>query len=252
MARRAAREDGPRQSAQPPAVRALRRPAAARRNLARPRDPPDDPLRRRAHRKPRLEDERRDSRAPARLDRVLRADDRHGHARTTRSRDRRPRPLPRRRADREGAARREPGRRARRHEQPELMLRVALPDVNAAEGSVTDDQTKLVGRDDKVISTHGAGSLALSINPDGDQRFNPLKLTAGHWPRGPDEIAVSTNVASNKSYEVGDTIGAQKNGPVQQFRIAGIVTLPGVSIGSATLAVVDLPPLHKPPSREGQ
>src|SRR5205814_9839244 len=89
-------------------------------------DPPDDPLRRRAHRKPRLEDERRDPRAPARLDRVLRADDRHGHARTTRSRDRRPRPLPRRRADREGAARREPGRRARRHEQPELMLRVAL------------------------------------------------------------------------------------------------------------------------------
>src|SRR5436305_13884112 len=335
MARRAAREDGARKSAQPPASGALRRPAAARRNLARPRDPPDDPLRRRAHRKPRLEDERRDPRAPARLDRVVRADDRHGHARTTRSRDRRPRPLPRRRADREGAARREPGRRARRHEQPELMLPVALkglagrklrafltalaiilgvamisgtyvltdtinnaftsiftqtyknadavisgktaftndngngvqtpgfsqnllakvqtlPDVNAAEGSVTDEQTKLVGRDNKVISTHGAGRLARSIHPDADPRFNPLELTAGHWPRGPDEIAVSTNVASNKHYEVGDTIGAQKNGPVQKFRFAGIVALPGVSIGSATLAVFDLPTLQKLLGREGQ
>ncbi len=134
-----------------------------------------------------------------------------------------------------------------------LLAKVqGLPDVKAAEGSVTDDQTKLVGRDNKVISTHGAGSLALSINPDGDQRFNPLKLTAGHWPRGPDEIAVSTNVASNKHYEVGDTIGAQKNGPVQKFRIAGIVTLPGVSIGSATLAVFDLPTLQKLLGREGQ
>ena len=134
-----------------------------------------------------------------------------------------------------------------------LLAKVqTLPDVNAAEGSVTDDQTKLVGRDNKVISTHGAGSLALSINPDGDQRFNPLKLTAGHWPRGPGEIAVSTNVASNKHYEVGDTIGVQKNGPVQKFRIAGIVTLPGVSIGSATLAVFDLPTLQKLLGREGQ
>ncbi len=55
----------------------------------------------------------------------------------------------------------------------------ALPDVSAAAGSVTDDQTKLVGRNGKVVSTHGAPSLAFSVNPTGDQRFNPLKLTDG-------------------------------------------------------------------------
>jgi putative ABC transport system permease protein len=128
----------------------------------------------------------------------------------------------------------------------------ALPDVNAAEGSVTDDETKLIGRDDKVISTHGAGSLALSVNPTGDQRFNPLKLTDGQWPSGPNEIAISTNVASGNNYKVGDTIGAAKNGPVQHFRIAGIVTLPGVSIGSASLAVFDLPTLQKLLGRNGE
>jgi putative ABC transport system permease protein len=128
----------------------------------------------------------------------------------------------------------------------------ALPDVNAAEGSVTDDQTKLVGRNNKVISTHGAGSLAFSVDPDGDQRFNPLKLTSGTWPSGPDEIAISTGVASSSHYKVGDTIGVAKNGPVQHFRIAGIVTLPGVSIGSASLAVFDLPTLQKLLGREGQ
>jgi putative ABC transport system permease protein len=128
----------------------------------------------------------------------------------------------------------------------------ALPDVDAAEGSVTDQQTKLVGRDGKVISTHGAGALALSVNPTGDQRFNPLKLNAGNWPAGPDEIAISSNVASSNGYKVGDTIGVAKNGPTQQFRIAGIVSLPGVSIGSATVSVFDLPTLQRLLGRPGQ
>jgi len=135
----------------------------------------------------------------------------------------------------------------------DLLTKVqALPDVNAAEGSVTDNETQLVGRDGKVLSTHGAGSLALSVNPNGDQRFNPLKLTAGHWPSGPHEIAISTNVASGSGYKIGDTIGVAKNGPVQQFRVAGIVTLPGVSIGSASLAVFDLPTLQKLLGRKGE
>ncbi len=128
----------------------------------------------------------------------------------------------------------------------------ALPDVNAAEGSVTDAETKLVGRNGKVVSTHGAPSLAFSVNPSGDQRFNPLKLTAGHWPSGQDEIAIDTNVASSKHYAVGDRIGVERNGPVRQFRIAGIVKLPGVSIGSATISVFDLPTLQTLLGRVGK
>jgi putative ABC transport system permease protein len=134
-----------------------------------------------------------------------------------------------------------------------LLGRVkALPDVKAAEGSVTDAQTKLVGRNGKVVSTHGAPSLAFSVNPNGDQRFNPLQLVAGTWPSGPDEIAIDSNVASSKHYKVGDTIGVERNGPVQKFRIAGIVKLPGVSIGSATLSVFDLPTLQTLLGRVGK
>jgi putative ABC transport system permease protein len=134
-----------------------------------------------------------------------------------------------------------------------LLAKVqALPDVKAAEGSVTDDRTQLVGRNGKVVSTHGSPSLAFSVNPKGDQRFNPLTLVQGHWPSGADEIAIDTSVASSKHYEVGDTIGVERNGPVRKFRIAGIVKLPGVSIGSATLAVFDLPTLQKLLGREGK
>jgi putative ABC transport system permease protein len=128
----------------------------------------------------------------------------------------------------------------------------ALSDVKAAEGSVNDDRTQLVGTDGKVITTHGAPSLASSVDPTGDQRFNPLKLTQGRWPNGPDEIAIDTRVASHEHYSLGDTIGVEKRGPVQKFRVVGVVELPGVSIGSATIAVFDLPTAQKLLSRNGK
>ena len=57
-----------------------------------------------------------------------------------------------------------------------LLARVRhLPGVLEAEGGI-DDQAQLVGRNGKVIASGGPG-LAFSVNPAGDQRFNPLELT---------------------------------------------------------------------------
>src|SRR6266516_4490117 len=115
----------------------------------------------------------------------------------------------------------------------------ALPDVNAAAGSVNDSQTKLVGRDGKTISNGGAPNLAFSVEPHGDQKFNPLVLKAGGWPSGPNEIAIDSHSASSQGRNVGDTVGVEARGPIQRFRIAGIVAFPGISIGGATIAVFD-------------
>jgi putative ABC transport system permease protein len=128
----------------------------------------------------------------------------------------------------------------------------ALPDVNAAAGSLTDDKTKLVGRDGKIVATGGAPNLAFSVDPHGDQRFNPLEVTAGNWPQGPNEVAIDSGTASKKHYAVGDTIGIQSRGPVQQFLVAGIVKLPGVSIGGATMSVFDIPTAQKLFHRAGR
>jgi putative ABC transport system permease protein len=121
-----------------------------------------------------------------------------------------------------------------------LLLKVqALPDVQAAAGAVTDDQTKLVGRNGKVIGSGGAPNLGFSVDPD-DTRFNPMQLVSGTWPRGSNQVAIDSGSASSKHYAVGDTIGVEGKGPVQDFQIAGIVKLPGVAIGGATIAVFDL------------
>ena len=117
----------------------------------------------------------------------------------------------------------------------------ALPGVAVAEGGI-EDQAKLVGRDNKVVSNGGAPNLAFSVNPSGDQRFNPLVLTEGHWPSGPNEIAIDAKTASSKHFNVGDSIGVLARGPVQKFRIAGLVRFGSVSsLGGSTLAIFDVP-----------
>ena len=84
--------------AHPQALRALRRPAAARGDRPRARLAPDDPVRRRADRQPRLHDQRRDPRADAGFRRQPWPDDADGHPRRERRGDRRPHPVPGRRA----------------------------------------------------------------------------------------------------------------------------------------------------------
>ena len=120
-----------------------------------------------------------------------------------------------------------------------------LPDVAAAKGGVSD-QAQLVGRDGKVISNGFSSGLAFSVDPNGTQQFNPLVLTSGTWPRGPHQIAIDKATADKKHYTIGQTIGAIARGPVQQYKITGLVKLADVSsIGGATMAIFDLPTAQK-------
>ena len=76
-----------------------------------------------------------------------------------------------------------------------LLARVRnLPGVSEAEGGI-QDQAELVDHNGKVISHGGAPNLAFSVNPQGNQRFNPLVLVDGHWPTGSNEIAIDTKTA---------------------------------------------------------
>ena len=62
---------------------------------------------------------------------------------------------------------------------------------------------QLVGRNGKVISTGGAPGLGFSVHPHGNQRFNPLKLVAGHWPEGDREVAIDANTAEQERLQGG-------------------------------------------------
>jgi putative ABC transport system permease protein len=127
-----------------------------------------------------------------------------------------------------------------------------LPDVAAAAGTVSDE-AKLVDRSGKVISTKGGASLAASVDPKNDARFNPLELTSGRWPVGSGQIAIDQRTSEKKHYRLGDTIGVASDQGVQDFEITGIATFASSSsIGASTIAIFDVPTAQNLFHKEGK
>ena len=125
-----------------------------------------------------------------------------------------------------------------------------LPDVADAEGSV-DAQTQLIGDDGKAIVYGGSPNIGFSI-ARGDSPFNPLTLVEGAWPRA-SEVVIDEATADKEGFEIGDLVGVQAEGPVQQVRISGFAKFGSVStIGGATLAGFDLPTAQRLFGKEGK
>ena len=126
----------------------------------------------------------------------------------------------------------------------------ALPAVAAAEGSVDSDATQLIGDDGKAVVYGGAPNLGFSIaNPSSP--FNPLTLVDGNWP-GPNEVVVDRETAAKEDFEVGELIGVQVEGPVQELAVSGIIQFSsGLTIGGATLAGFDLATAQRLMEKDG-
>jgi putative ABC transport system permease protein len=126
----------------------------------------------------------------------------------------------------------------------------SVRDVAEAEGSV-DGDAQFIGDDGKAIVYGGAPNLGFSI-ANGDSRFNPLQLVEGSWP-GNGQVVVDASTADKEDFQVGDTVGIQGAGRVQELDISGIVKFGSVStIGGATLAGFDLPTAQRIFDKEGK
>jgi putative ABC transport system permease protein len=132
-----------------------------------------------------------------------------------------------------------------------LLAKVkALPDVQDAIGGVASDSAQLV-KDGKAIAFGGAPNLGFSVDPSRPQ-FNSLALVQGAWPKR-NEVVVDQSTAGKKDLKVGQTIGVQVEGPVEQLRISGLVKFGAVSsIGGATLAGFDLATAQRLFDKEGK
>ena len=131
----------------------------------------------------------------------------------------------------------------------------ALPNVEAASGSVSDEtNTKIIGSDGKAINTQGAPSLGFGIDTSPEaERFNPLKIVEGTWPEGDGQVVIDAGTADREGYAVGDTIEISTLQPKQEFEVTGIAKFGDVdSLGTATFAIFDLATAQKLLDREGQ
>ena len=110
----------------------------------------------------------------------------------------------------------------------------ALPGVATAIGGVAGE-AQLIGKNGKAIVFGGAPNLGFSVDPTKPE-FNTLTLEKGAWPAD-GEVVIDIATASKKDLSVGTSIGVQAEGPVEQFKISGLVKFGSVdTIGGATLA----------------
>ena len=111
--------------------------------------------------------------------------------------------------------------------------------VRAAQGSI-EDHISLVDKAGKRIGKPGDGIAVAVSNPD-DTSLSPVKVVAGTWPRHGDEIAIDRATATKEHFAVGQTVGAFGDGPVQRYRISGLITFGSAdSLAGSTLTVLDL------------
>jgi putative ABC transport system permease protein len=127
----------------------------------------------------------------------------------------------------------------------------AVPGVEAVSGEFLFDTVKLVRASGQTIEANGAPQFGFGVDTT-DTRFNSLALTAGRWPSGEGEIAIGATTAAAEHYAIGDRIGAKGDGSVRRYTITGLVEIPGVSTGSATLAAFDVPTIQALLGKKGR
>ena len=125
--------------------------------------------------------------------------------------------------------------------------------VGVAVGDVTDDTTKIIGRDGKPIGQGPYFGSGYDHSAPDAGRLSPYRLRDGRWPRGREEVVIAASIAEDEGFAIGERVTIAARGPKQQFRVVGTATFGEVeSIGVATFAIFDLPRAQELFRKEGR
>jgi putative ABC transport system permease protein len=129
----------------------------------------------------------------------------------------------------------------------------AVPGVAAAIGDVTDDQTKIIDHKGKPVGSGPYFGGGHESRTHGGESMVPFKLTQGRWPSGRDEVVIDASTSKGEKFPIGSSVQIKSHGPEQRFRVVGIANFGSVeSLGTATIAVFDLPRAQELFGKAGQ
>jgi putative ABC transport system permease protein len=127
-----------------------------------------------------------------------------------------------------------------------------LPVVEAAGGTVSPQEVNaadIIGKDGKAVAQESIGTSYDAANA----RFSPLKLKAGDWPEGGEQVAIDAGTAKKEHYKVGDSVVVATAGEKHTYEISGTASYGDVdSLGFGSIAVWDLETAQKVLDREGR
>ena len=120
----------------------------------------------------------------------------------------------------------------------------ALPEVEAATGSVDGFGSFLLGKNDKLVGGQGAPTLTFNYAPvDNMAGEEILVLSEGGWPEQAGEVTLDTSSAERGGYEIGDTVTmivpTEGRDPRRTFTLVGTADFNGGGTAGATLVLID-------------
>jgi putative ABC transport system permease protein len=124
-----------------------------------------------------------------------------------------------------------------------LLGRVdALPGVARAWGVVETESATLINEQGNPVGPSGPPSLGFGRDPATFSHTDAFQIVDGSWAKGPGEVAIDVASAKKAHVGVGDTVRVEGSGPLERFRISGLLQWGSSnSLGGATMAVFDLP-----------
>ncbi len=132
----------------------------------------------------------------------------------------------------------------------ELLARArAVDGVQTAEGSISDPNGTVLGKDDKPVS-RGAPMFIASLN---GEAFESLKVAEGRFPRTAGELALDKGTVEKEGFRLGDRISVQGVAARKRFRLVGTTTIGGVSsLGGAAFATLTLAEAQRMTGKPGR
>jgi putative ABC transport system permease protein len=118
----------------------------------------------------------------------------------------------------------------------------SVPNVARAYGMVDTEYARMIDNEGNPVGPAGPPALGFGRDASTVDSGDPFKIIDGRWAKGPGEVAIDVLSAKKAHVSVGDTIRVEGAGPLERFRIVGLLQWGSSdSLGGATMVVFDLP-----------
>jgi putative ABC transport system permease protein len=98
-----------------------------------------------------------------------------------------------------------------------------LPGVDRAWGAVETESATLINAQGNPVGPPGPPALGFGRDGSTVGKKDAFQIVQGRWAKGPGEVAIDVASAKKAKVGVGDTIRVEGSGPLERFRIVGIL-----------------------------